>query len=141
MRNEYNMIVQECFHVLLSLSTVTTAMPVLDSIQVTTVEGMSLSVDLSEGNLEAFPYPSQFQWTKGGTASSNTSRVMYGYPSLVFDSVSRDDLGNYTLSATNSRLDNPQRIIGTGNGVFSLNVLCKLDNLNPINKSASCVIL
>ena len=107
-------------------------MPVLDSIQVTIVEGMSLSVDLSEGNIEAFPYPSQFQWTKDGAATSNTSRVMYGYPSLVFDLVCRDDLGNYTLSATNSRLGDPQRIIGTGSGEFSLNVLCKSDKLNSI---------
>ena len=57
---------------------------------------------------------------------SNSSSLRLDFPTITFPNVSRRDNGNYTLVATNYRLDDPAVEIGTGTRSFKLNVLCKL---------------
>ena len=63
---------------------------------------------------EAFPLPEgeQIIWTMGGSVVSSDTRVTYGYPAVMFNGVARNDAGEYTLSATNTRLDGSE--IGSG---------------------------
>ena len=88
------------------------------AIEETNVE---ISIDT---RFETFPFP-DFQWTKDGVAVSNSSRIMFGYPSIHFEPISREDSGNYTLRATNYRIDNPNVEVGTGLGRIQLDILCK----------------
>lgn len=89
------------------------------------VEGRGFALDLSIGR-DPFPYPRDFQWTRnGGVLLRNASRVTWGYPSVVIHNVSRTDRGQYSLSAINYRLDNPNEEIGRETGSFQLNVLCE----------------
>ncbi len=57
----------------------------------------------------------------------NSSAVTFGYPRVTFTNVSRTASGNYSLRATNVRLDNSSVEIGTGLGTVQLDVLCKSD--------------
>lgn len=76
-------------------------------------------------NLEAFPFPREYQWRKNGADVVNSSNVMFGYPAMSILNISRSDSDRYTLMATNYRLDDPEQMIGTGDGSVQLNVLCK----------------
>lgn len=62
---------------------------------------------------------------KDGVNVTNSSQITYGYPTIVFQYVLREDIGNYTLSATNFRLDNESLQVGNDTGSFFLNVFCK----------------
>ena len=91
------------------------------------VEGSTLSLNLSPPSGDkAFPYPTEFQWSKDGIPISNTSVLSLGYPGVVFRNVSRADAGQYSLSATNYKLETSGEVIGEGTGTFQLEVLCEL---------------
>ena len=98
----------------------------VDNLQINIIEGtLNAKVDLSESP-PAFPFPRIFQWQKNGAfVDANTSMVTFGYPSVVFENVSRSDSGNYSLMATNYLLDNPDEMLGNDSGSFFLDVLCK----------------
>lgn len=81
-------------------------------------------MDLSS-EIEAFPYPTRFQWWKNGVEISNTSTTALGYPRAEFETVSRDDAGLYSLTASNYNLDDPSQEIGERTGCFELVVFCK----------------
>ncbi len=99
----------------------------LDNVQFSAVEGGTVSVDLSRGQRQAFPLPSDFQWTKDGqTLLRNSSRIQYSYPQLNISSVNREDEGIYTLTASNFELFDSESIVGTGSGSIELEVFCKL---------------
>ena len=92
-------------------------------------EGDVAPVDLSDPTQpEAFPLPAgdQITWTMGGSvvSSSSDGRVTYGYPVVTFDTVERDDAGDYTLTASNTRSDGSE--IGRATGRFTLDVYCEL---------------
>ncbi len=61
----------------------------------------------------------------GVEISSNNSRLMFGYPSLIINNAMPSDSGVYSLIATNHLLDNPSEVLGTDTGEFNLDVLCK----------------
>jgi len=89
-------------------------------------EGDVASVDLSDPTQpEAFPLPAgeQVTWTMGGSVVSSDGRVTYGYPAVTFDAVERDDAGDYTLTASNTRSDGSE--IGRATGRFTLDVYCE----------------
>ena len=74
----------------------------------------------------AFPTPGIFQWSMDGMLVNSNSEVNYMYPTAIFQRlIRRSDSGNYSLTATNHRLDNPAVEVGTGTGNFILDVLCK----------------
>ena len=102
-----------------------TAAPILTSTHVAVVEGGAVSVDLSAGQTQAFPFPREFEWKRNGVALSNSSRTEFGYPQLNITAVTREDRGWYTLTATNSRLGDPREVVGTGNGSIQLQVYCE----------------
>ncbi len=72
----------------------------------------------------AYPTPTEYQWTRTNVPVTTDSRVTYTYPSVFFSSIERGDSGTYGLMATNHRTDNGVAI-GTGQGSFTLDVLCK----------------
>ena len=81
-----------------------------------------IPVNLSEG-LAAFPEPT-FQWTKDGESLNGP---ILTYNSVMFSSVRRADAGNYTVLATNSKLNSTTpKQVGNDTGSFYLDVLCKL---------------
>ena len=89
-------------------------------------EGDVASVDLSNSTQpEAFPLPAgeQVTWTMGGSVVTSDGRVTYGYPAVMFDAVERDDAGDYTLTASNTRSDGSE--IGRAIGSFTLDVYCE----------------
>ena len=87
--------------------------------------GENLMVNLELDN-PAHPFPTTFQWFKNGVEmSSNDSRVMFGYPSLIINNAMPSDTGVYSLTATNHLLDNSSEILGTDTGEFTLDILCK----------------
>ena len=108
------------------LSNCSAAPPLLNTNeQLSAIEGDSVRVDLSQNQREAFPFPRDFEWQRDSVVISNTTRSEFGYPLLNINPVSRDDIGTYTLSATNSRLGDSESIIGTGNGRIELEIFCK----------------
>lgn len=105
-----------------------TAGPELTSTHVAVVEGEAVSVDLSAGHIQAFPFPREFEWRRNGVTLINSSRMEFGYPQLNITSVTREDSGLYTLTATNTRLSDPQEVVGTDNGSIQLQVYCEFSN-------------
>ena len=63
---------------------------------------------------------------------NSNSEINYTYPTAIFQRlIRRADSGDYSLTATNHRLDNTTVEVGTGRGNFILDVLCKwLQNIN-----------
>ncbi len=96
-------------------------------------DGRVIKVDERDGNIPvdititplAYPTPSSYELTKDGSPMAITSRITFGYPSVIFNSLLRSDSGLYSLTATNYRTDNALPI-GTGQGSFTLDVLCEL---------------
>ncbi len=94
--------------------------------------GRVIKVDERDGNIPvdiatpplAYPTPTDFQWTKDGVTIPISSRATFSYPSVLFNSLERSDSGLYSLTATNHRTDNGVAI-GTGQGSFTLDVLCE----------------
>lgn len=108
------------------------------NVQMSVVEGGSVSVNLAQGQRQPFPLPSDFQWTKNGKPLSNSSsRIQYSYPELNINAVSRQDEGIYTLTATNYEIFDSERIVGTGSGDIELEVYCELHCNISINTSVS----
>ena len=95
-----------------------------NTVERTAIENDQVEIDVGIG-VESFPFPQEFQWKRDGVPVMNSSRISYGYTSVVFQSVQREDGGNYTLSATNYRLDDEDQQVGSDTGSFFLNVLCK----------------
>jgi hypothetical protein len=91
----------------------------------TVTVGDSLFLNLSIG-LDALPYPRIFLWSKtDGTQPTNSSRAMWGYPTVSLNSVSPEDHGEYTLNAINYRFDDPNVEVGRASASFQLEVLCE----------------
>ncbi len=89
------------------------------------VNGTELSFNLEDDSvLSAYPYPS-FTWTHNGNSVVNSSAAMFGYPSVTFSPVEASLSGTFTLSASNYYDDDPTRLLGTGYGSFTLDVLCE----------------
>ena len=83
-----------------------------------------LHVDLSDGHLPAFPFPT-FKWSRpGGEAVVNTTERVYGYPSVSIDSVQPSDRGSYNLTAMNY-LHDGITLVGNVTGSFYVDVLCE----------------
>ncbi len=102
------------------------APPVLNNISLTVTEGDNVTLDLSDGQIPAFPFPNQFEWTRNGDLVFSTSNSSFGYPILSICSVARFHSGLYSLTATNNELGNSiPAIIGTGLGSVQLEVYCK----------------
>ena len=94
------------------------------SVKVVESDG-NIPVDLSLEPV-AFPTPGVFQWSKDGMSVNLNSEINYTYPTAIFQRlISRSDSGDYSLTATNHRLDNTTVEVGTGRGNFILDVLCK----------------
>ncbi len=89
-------------------------------------EGESILIVNLSPNDPAVPFPTSFKWFKNGSISSNTSRVMFGYPSVIISNIIPSDSGDYSLtatyfnSATETYFDS-----ATETGKFTLDVLCK----------------
>ena len=95
-----------------------------DIINRSIIEGTKLTVDNLEQESLAFPFP-LFQWTRNDIiASNNSGLVSYGYPTVSFSNISRQDAGTYTLFAENFRIDEPDVQIGNDTATFILEVLC-----------------
>jgi hypothetical protein len=83
----------------------------------------NIPVDLRE-QPSGFPEPTVFSWMRGGEPFTTRPRT---YSSITFDTVTRDDTGTYTVTATNFAFGAPPAVeVGSDTGSFSLNVLCKL---------------
>lgn len=85
-----------------------------------------------ETELEAQPFPISFEWTSSEGTLQNDSSRSFGYPTLSIDNVQRSDSGTYTLTATNSVMEDDAS--GTATGSFVLDVLCKF-NQNCTHKT------
>ena len=94
------------------------------------VEGTTVLISI-DTRFEAFPFPRDIQWTKDGMAVNNSSMITFGYPSIRFQRISREDSGNYTLRATNYRIDDPNVEVGTALGRIKLDILCKHQSMFP----------
>ena len=92
----------------------------------TVLEGMAITVDLSEEILPpAFPFP-VFQWMRNGVHTVNISgSVVYGYPSVTFFNISRNAAGIYSLFAQNFVINDTGKAVGNDSGGFTIDVLCK----------------
>ena len=101
-----------------------------DEFERTVIENSTVEIDVSGSGEEPFPFPQQFQWMKDGVNVTNSSRISYGYPIVVFENVLREDIGNYTLTAANFRLDNESLQVGNDTGSFFLDVFCKCITMN-----------
>ena len=85
---------------------------------------LNVPVDLSQ-DPTAFPMPTTYTWTRNGASLSGPPPTLT-YSNVTFPSVSRNDAGNYAVSATNFDLNNNTVPIGSDMGSFSLDVICKL---------------
>ena len=88
----------------------------------------------------AYPFPNDFQWSKDGVILTNTSRIKFGYPSIIFQLVTRSDQGVYTLRATNHVLFGPLEETGTAVGTVTLEVACEYRNQTMIIIEAIIII-
>ena len=82
----------------------------------------NVPVDLSQ-QPEAFPAPNFFTWNKDGRPLTGHALT---YSSVTFATVTRQDAGNYAVSATNFVLGSTTEMVGTDSGDFSLDVICEL---------------
>ena len=86
---------------------------------------LNVPVDLSQ-DPAAFPEPTTYTWTRNGVVLSSPPPTLT-YSTVIFPSVSRDDAGNYAVSATNFDFSNSMVPIGSDMGSFSLDIICKFD--------------
>ena len=82
---------------------------------------LNIPVDLSQ-DPAAFPMPITYTWTRNGAPLSGPPPTLT-YSTVTFPSVSRNDAGDYAVSATNFDL-NDNTVIGSDMGSFSLTVIC-----------------
>lgn len=59
------------------------------------------------------------------TSRRSNDSIQFNGSLLLFDEITRDHAGIYFLTATNYRLDNTSREVGTFTGKFTLDVICK----------------
>ena len=96
-----------------------------DNFVVRVLEGRrNVSVDLAL-DPRAFPVPFLFSWTKGGESLTTVTGPTLTYSTAAFDTIERQDSGDYAVNATNFILDNPTQQIGSDTGSFTLDVICK----------------
>jgi len=102
------------------------------------VKNSAIVLDLAVPLYHFFPNPQTWKWTRSdGQKVLNSSTTKLGYPSASFFNVSKSDAGYYMLTGTNHVPSDPSRVIGSGSGSFTLNVLCKshytiLESLNSL---------
>ena len=86
---------------------------------------LNVPIDLSQ-EPAAFPEPTLYNWTRNDVQlSSPPSMHMFTYSTIIFNAVSRNDSGNYAVSATNFVLRSNSVMVGNDTGSFSLDVICK----------------
>ena len=85
----------------------------------------NVPVDLRQ-DPAAFPKPMFFNWNKDGQPLRNG--LILTYSNVTFDSIRREDAGNYSVSATNFVLPGSPGtdLVGNGTGSLYLDVICKL---------------
>ena len=81
---------------------------------------------LAKIQLPSLCLPPSYIWTRNGVVLSGPPPTL-SYSTVTFPSVSRNDAGNYAVSATNFDLNNSTVPIGSDTGSFSLDVICKFD--------------
>ena len=81
-------------------------------------------IDLHQGP-DAFLEPTVFNWNKDGQPLRTD--LLLTYSNVTFDTVTRADAGNYTITATNFVLPSSPGTnqVGNDTGSFYLNVICK----------------
>lgn len=80
----------------------------------------------------AFPAPTSFAWNKDGQPLTGHALT---YSNVTFAAVTRQDAGNYAVSATNFVSGSTTKVVGTDTGGFSLDVICELHADFMINYS------
>ena len=75
----------------------------------------------------AFPEPTVFNWNKDGQPLKTD--LLLTYSNVTFDTVKRDDAGNYSVITTNFVLPDSSEFgigqVGNDTGSFYLDVICK----------------
>ena len=71
-----------------------------------------------------FPEPNSFQWYKNEQRLTEADRPLT-YSNVTFSTVSREDAGNYIVSATNFVIGSNTEQVGNDTGNFYLDVICK----------------
>ena len=83
---------------------------------------VNVPVDLRQ-EPAGFPEPTMFTWYRGGQELSELAQTFF---SVTFDTITRTDAGNYTVTATNFILNSTVEQVGSDTGSFYLDVVCKL---------------
>ncbi|MCG8620457.1 MAG: hypothetical protein MJE68_00470 [Proteobacteria bacterium] len=85
----------------------------------------NVPVDLRQ-DPTAFPEPTIFNWNKDGQPLRNGLNLTYS--NVTFDSIRREDAGNYSVYATNFVLPGSPGtdLVGNDTGSFYLDIICKL---------------
>lgn len=78
------------------------------------MEGSSPVIQLG---LDAPVMLGTYTWRKNGVIISSSQRLSLSVDSMRFDTVSRDDIGSYSVTAVDS--------LGNGTATISLDVYCK----------------
>ena len=83
----------------------------------------NVTIDLRQ-EPDAFPEPTLFSWNKDGQPLAD---LLLTYSNVTFDTVTRTDTGNYTITATNFVLPGSPGAnqVGNDTGSFYLDVICK----------------
>ena len=75
---------------------------------------------------EPFPLDTiSYSWTRNGLSLTGGSGLTLEYSSVMFSTIERSDVGEYSVFASNHASENPLQQIGNGTGSFSLDVICK----------------
>ena len=75
----------------------------------------------------AFPEPTVFNWYRDGQLQTTRADRRLTYSNVTFNTIRREDAGNYTVSATNFVIGSSDtQQVGNDTGSFNLDVICKL---------------
>ena len=89
---------------------------------VNATENTDVDIDLgTAASFDAYPPPQLTSLTP-----SNVLNADFLYPNVSLKAVKREQSGEYSLTATNYVVDDPNMQVGTSTGTFSLNVQCML---------------
>ena len=73
-----------------------------------------------------FPAPSKIRLGKNGQSIQESDGIaVINGSALLFDEITVEHAGIYCLTATNYRLDNNSREVGTNKSCLTLDVICK----------------
>ena len=72
----------------------------------------------------AFPEPAYFRWYKDGQPLAQADRPLT-YSNVTFNTIRREDAGNYSVSATNFIIGSNTERVGSAIGGFFLDVICE----------------